>query len=270
MSKLVPTIRTTPTNEGFARAFLTQAPGATKAACGVLWAQFACETGRGVHCYGHNLGNYKWTAGAGDHHALNGVWEGFAPDVAATMIASGRARPDPSADHARAVGPSKVSVIFTAADPMSWFRSYASLAFGMAHFVTTKRTGRYASAWKYLERGDAEGYARCLGSLSYYSGSPDAYARNMLALHAEWMRSTAFDDVSAEPTIDPRVCLPGEVCDESRPTVDAITGETWVLPFAIVRPPVEFTPQVLPDDESGPIEPDGLWTRLAKGLRLRR
>lgn len=267
MSKLVPTVRTTPTIEGFSRAFLAQVPDGTKPACGVLWSQFAVETGKGVHCYGHNLGNYKWSIGAGDYHALNGVWEGFAPSVAAQLIASGRARPDPSADHAKAVGPNKVSVIFTAADPMSWFRAFASLESGMAHFVTTKRTGRYKGAWAFLERGDADGYARHLGELKYYSASVDVYAARMRSFHAEWMRSDGFELAADFVRRAPAVCLPGDVCDDSLPTVDVETGETWVLPFAIVRPPVEFEPMQLADVDSGPLTADSLWERLVKSFR---
>lgn len=197
--KLVPTIRTTPSALDFARALLVPWPDASKAAAGVLYAQFAGETTRGQHCYGHNLANYKWSRGCRwDYHALNGVWEGAAPAEAERLIASGQAIADPSKDHAKAVGAGKVSIILLPTHPGSWFRAYPSLEIGMRVFIDAKRTPgyRYSSAWAYALAGDCDGYARELGHKGYYTASPDVYSANMLAHHAEWMRRTAFEEAT--------------------------------------------------------------------------
>lgn len=202
MSKLVPTVRTTPTMRDFARALLATWSDASKPAAGVLYAQFAGETGKGAHCYGHNLGNVKWSAGCGwDYHALNGVWEGVTPAQAERLIAFGQWRADPSADHARAVGPGKVSIIALPNNPAAWFRAYPSLSAGARVYVDTKRNpgGRYSSAWAYALAGDCDGYARELGRKGYYTASADAYARTMLAHHAEWMRATGYEEAKGMP-----------------------------------------------------------------------
>lgn len=243
---LVPTIRTQPSKRDFALAALSVVK-LGKRQVGVLWSQFAGETGRGYHCYRNNLGNVKAGAGwTGDYHALHGVWEGVSPAAAAELVARGEARFDPSEDHARAVGPSKRSVIFTAAHPASWFRSYASLDVGMASFIGAKRSGRYAGAWRFLEAGDCDGYARELGRCGYYTASPDAYSKAMLAMHREWMASDAFE-LALEAG---GVCI-GAACDElegeTLPTVDLISGATWILPFEIVHPRVDLP--VVPERE---------------------
>lgn len=219
-----------------------------KAAAGVLYAQFAGETGRGQHCYGWNLGNVKWSKGCGwPYHVLQGVWEGVTPERAAQLIATGQWAPDPNPDHARAVGPGKISIIATPENPASWFRSYPDLTTGMSVFVAAKRnpTSRYASAWPFLVAGDCDGYARELGRRGYYTASPDAYSRAMLAHHREWMASTAYDEAlearaasavapakvrAASSAVAPASVTP----DTELPAVDMVTGETWVLPFQVV------------------------------------
>jgi hypothetical protein len=240
---LVETKRTQPTQLQFAKSLLSVVE-LSKAAAGVFWAHFAGETGDGYHCYGHNLGNVKWTQGCGlDYHALNGVWEGFPPATAAALIARGEARPDPSADHAKAVGaPTKQSVIFTSAHPMSWFRDYPSLDIGMRTFVESKRSGRYATAWDYLLRGDAEGYARELGRLKYYTASPDAYAASMKAKHQVWMQSRAYDEARDESVcIDGRCIDIGQLEETTHPAVDFVTGEPLLMvDFAVIHPNVEW------------------------------
>jgi hypothetical protein len=132
----------------------------------------------------------KWSQGCGwevacigpAYHALNGVWEGKTPAEAERLIASGRARLDPSADHARAVGPNKVSIILLPTDPGSWFRAYPALSMGIRVFVDSKRSpsSRYASAWPYALAGDCDSYARELGRRGFFMASPDAYSAAML------------------------------------------------------------------------------------------
>ncbi len=197
----------------FARALLEVWPEATKAQAGVLWAHFAGETGDGKYCWNWNLGNVKHVQGDGfDYVALAGVWEGFKVgdedddgDVdevdralfLARLERSGMWTRDPSPDHARAVGPLKLSVLATKGNPATWFKSYASLEEGMRAFVDAKRRpgGRYSSAWQFVLAGNPEEYGRELGRKGYYTASQDAYARSMRAKFTQWEQSSAFDEV---------------------------------------------------------------------------
>lgn len=205
----------------FARALLAAWPEATKEGAGVLWAHFAGETGDGVFCWNHNLGNMKHVKGDGfDYVSLKGVWEGFkvgdedkdgdvdADDrvmLIARMVSTGLWKEDTSKDHAAAVGPSKVSLIATEANSTTHFRAYPNLAAGMLAFVNAKRNpaSRWAAAWAFIVAGDPDGYARELGAYKirqgdksptqYYTASPNAYAAAMKAKFAKWMAADAFE-----------------------------------------------------------------------------
>jgi hypothetical protein len=221
--KLVPTKRTTPTMLDFARALLAVEPGLAKGQAGVLWAHFAGETTDGHHCWNHNLGNVKHVRGDGyDYVSLVGVWEGFkigdedgdgdidADDRAmlvARLVATGLWRVDPSPDHARAVGPAKVSMVATSAHSATWFRAYPDFTAGMVAFVRGKQPDptkpanqqpRYSGAWASVLAADCDGYARYLGARGYYTADPGAYSRAMLRKHAAWMASDAFEEAAAE------------------------------------------------------------------------
>lgn len=247
MSTLVETRHTPFTIEAFARAGLVAWPEASKEGLGVLYAQAAGETGAFKYLWNWNLGNVKWSKGCGlNFVSLRGVWEGFkvgdedgdgdidADDRAmliARMVASGLWIVDASADHAKAVGPGKVSLIATPANITTWFRAYPDAATGMRAFVDMKRSpkSRYASAWAFAEAGDCDGFARELGRKGYYTADPDAYSRAMLAHHARWMASRAFDDVR-EPSV--------------------ITPEQQLPEPAIVRPKLDFSYDRDPSDEA--------------------
>lgn len=250
--QLVATVRTNPSLMDFSKSLILAVPGISKEAAGVLYAQFAGETGKGVHCYGHNLGNVKYSKGCGyNYHALNGVWEGVTPAQAQALIASGQAKADPSKDHAKAVGPGKVSVLFTASHPASWFRAYPSLEKGMQVFVAAKKnpTSRYASAWAYLLAGDCMGYAQALYSKGYFTASPKAYGEAMLTYHKMWMASSGYEDAleALNVSLSPEE-MEHDPSEETMPTVDVVSGETWVLDFEIVHPRVPLPePSRCPD-----------------------
>lgn len=220
--KLIATTRTTPSMLTFAETLLAAWPGATKDGAGVLWAHFAGETGDGFHCYNHNLGNVKWSKGCGlDYVSLVGVWEGFVirdedgdgdiDDVDRVMlvnrlIRTGLWKVDPSADHAKAVGPNKVSMVATSAHQATWFRAYDSLAAGMIAFVDFKRNpqSRYAGAWRYVENGDPTGYAYELGDKGYYTASKDVYAAAMVKKFTAWMARDDFERARSGAETSPR------------------------------------------------------------------
>lgn len=198
----VPTVRTTPSWTDFARAALKVLPGASKATIGVLWAQFALETARGLHCYGHNIGNRKDLDGDGfNYHVLKGVWE----------VVNGE------------------NVFLAVDDPGSRFCTFASLDEGMReHIDFIRRPGyRHSNAWKFAELGDYAAYARSLGASKYYTAKPEKYVQYGLPHFAEWMRSNAYEQAKASLEPLPNAMYSAMVIASSslhlreRPTTDS-------------------------------------------------
>lgn len=201
MPELVPTVRTKPTSAEFAAALLRAWPEATKKACGVLWSQFALETGAGEHCYGWNLGNIKHVDGDGrDWHALRGVWE---------IVNGQRIELPPD-------------------DPGSWFRSFPSLDEGMKDHLEFLRTKRYAAVWPLVEAGRPEDFAHALKQRGYYTASEQAYARGMRAFFDPFMRSQTVFDVA--PPVDGAGLISGELFPVE------YGDETWLVSPIYIAP----------------------------------
>lgn len=171
--QLVPTVKTPVTPVGFARALLKVWPEATREACGVLYAQYAVETGAGAACWNWNLGNVKYTRGwGGDYVALV---------------------------RNREYDEKTQSYYETAkADPSSWFRAYPSFEAGMRAFVLSKTTGQWKSTKPFIERGDHAGYSAELKRLRYYTAPLDAYQAGMRTWFGRWMKMGAWEE-AVEP-----------------------------------------------------------------------
>lgn len=244
-----PVIRTVVTPQGYARAVITgwQHVGdgvPTKEQVGVLFSQWLVETG-GSACWNWNFSNAKHVTGDGfDYMCLNGVWEGVTAVTAANLIAAGRAIYDPSPDHAKAVGPGKVSVIFPAPQPESRFRAYPDLTAGMLGHLRLLHD-HFPAAWGGVMQGDPMRTALALGAHGYFTASATVYGAGMLGHFQRFMATSAYelalDDVQAvrdaetqpeglpdppseptaadEPTtivhVDPSVYLGNEPPDES-------------------------------------------------------
>lgn len=171
--------RTTATLRDYARALLVAWPEASKASAGVLWAQYALETGRGAACWNWNIGNVKHVAGDGhDYVMLPSTWE----------IVGGK------------------RVTFQPPDPQTWFRAYGSLDDAMVEHVAFLRR-KYAPAWNAVESGEPERFASLLKAHGYYTGSEADYRRALSSLHAEWMLQTAYDNAAA--ALAPTEPVPG-------------------------------------------------------------
>lgn len=167
----------------------------TKGACAVLYAQYMIETG-GAACFNFNVGNVKHVAGDGhDYHMLGGVWEGVSPQAADSLVASGRAIRDASTDHAHAVGPGRVSVLFQPPDPATWFRAFTSLDDAMRDHLKVL-AHRFAPAWPYVIAGDVNLFAQVLHDHGYFTASPVAYAAGMQRPYLAAMVSSAWDDAT--------------------------------------------------------------------------
>lgn len=254
---LVPTKRTPVSMLAFSSALIATHHDLTKPQAALLHAQYAGETGDGYHCYGNNLGNVKWTQGCGlDHHALIGTWECFAATKADELVASGMGMPDDNAGHACGAG--RKSVIFSPRNPITWFRAYPDLATAMRSFIAMKQAGRFSTAWPFVLAADCAGFAKDLGTPKvrpgdkhptvYFTAGVDAYAKLMLAKHAAFMGSDAWERAweralqlvapgshgSHAPT------QPIELAREGVPLVDPISGDTWVRDFDVVHPDVDL------------------------------
>lgn len=200
---LVETVRTPVSMTEYARAVVRawsevgeDVP--TETALAVLWAQYMTETG-GKACWNWNIGNVKHVKGDGfDHCALNNVWEGVTPAQAKTLIDKGLAKPDPSAEHAKAVGKDRVSVILTKDSPGSWFRAYPSLESAMHHHLEFLAKKRYASAWSHVLAGNPTAFATELKRKGYFTASADAYATAMRPHFDAFVRTLAFEQAIAE------------------------------------------------------------------------
>lgn len=208
---LVPAVRTHVTLDGYARAAVKAwrivGEGVpAKASIAVLWAQYMIETGN-RDAWGWNIGNTKEVPNDGiDYHALNGVWEGASEAEAERLIAAGQATRDPSPEHAHAVGPGKVSVIFAPSHPASWFSDFPSLDAAMEHHLVFLAR-RFAPAWPAVLGGDYVKFAHVLGARGYFTANPDVYAGGMHSHFDAFMKSTAYEDLiaelaTAEPAID--------------------------------------------------------------------
>ena len=155
-----------------------------------LWAQYMIETG-GSACWNWNVGNRKAVDGQ-PFYCLRGTWEGVAPAEAQRLIASGEASADPSADHAHAVGPGRVSVVFEPPHPATRFRAYASLDEAMAEHLVSLAKRRYASAWPAVLAGDVDAFASKLRERGYFTASAQAYANGMRPAFRMFVESDAF------------------------------------------------------------------------------
>lgn len=188
-----PVMRTPISMKDFARAMILtlrmNGITPTKAACGVLWAQYALETGAGGYCWNHNLFNHKVTRaqvdGGKPYMMLANTWE----------IINGQ------------------KVIFQPPDPATWFRAYASFEAAMSDHITSVKNGRYASSWPAVLAGDALTYAAELRAHGYYTAPLKDYQKLLLAKLVDWDKSTAYDDAmyavleAAEEETQPEIQL---------------------------------------------------------------
>ena len=172
---VVPLTRTTCTTDELAAAIREADPSITRAAAGIIWAQWALETGRGSACWNNNIGNVKCTPA----QAAAGVPFCMLPNT--TEYIGG--------------------VLHTFQPPhvQTWFRAFSSLAEGMAHHLAFLRR-KYDNAWPALLSGDPTAFATELKRRGYYTAPLEAYAGSMRHLHAEWMREADWVDlVPVEP-----------------------------------------------------------------------
>lgn len=126
----------------------------------MAWAQCALEHGRGAAIFCHNLGNITAPSSwAGDYYAYHFTRKENPHDAPA--------------------GDSPTFVMK--------FRAHADFVDGARDYWRVI-SGRYASCLPHFDAGDAAGAAHALKLKGYYTANEADYARNMVALFAEFNR----------------------------------------------------------------------------------
>lgn len=164
-----PIVRTTFTLSDYAAAARDADPTLSREAAGVLWAQYALETGRGSACWCNNIGNVKVTRRQAESGVpffmLPGTWE----------IIDGK------------------RVVFDPPHEQTWFRWFPSLAEAMRHHLSFLEA-RYGEAWAALRSGDPTACALALKRRGYYTGPDSVYAASTRHLQAEFLRTADWPE----------------------------------------------------------------------------
>lgn len=181
-----------------------QWPGLTEQGARTLVAQSSFETGHWANCYNFNLGNAKRFDASRPHMYLQGTWEGVTRRYVAEegrletdeeVLTRYRkehpkdadlVRLDNNTDHAKAVGPDKVSLRFSAPHEMARFVAHASLDDGVAAW--TKKLQSFPGMTTALNSGDAAQVAHILRRHGYYTGGEAEYAAG-IASHQQALRN---------------------------------------------------------------------------------
>jgi flagellum-specific peptidoglycan hydrolase FlgJ len=209
-AQLVPAIKTIYTSQQMIRGFIEgwqQHFNALpkKESVAVLWAQNAIETGSTTSMWNNNIGNVKFVASANpadddgkEYMMLNNVWE----------IINGQ------------------KVIYQPPHTATWFRSFKTLADGVAFHMDFLKNRRYKTAWTAVEAGDPAQFAHLLKVARYYTDTEENYARNMNYYFNKFMKDTTFEIVVkelSEPkliiTKDGQVIIPEDMGTKTDKTV---------------------------------------------------
>lgn len=135
-------------------ALLAASPGLEAEAAISVLAHWALETANGAAEWNWNLGNIRPARSTDPAYVIPG--HGASPEKAGG----------------------------------GYWRSYGSLAEGIAGYLSLVRDGRYASCWAKLQTDPtSDAWVRCLGSLGYFTDDADHYAAGYLARRA-LIRST--------------------------------------------------------------------------------
>lgn len=130
----------------------------------VLLAQWALETGRGLHMHNYNLGNIKSNATSGD-------WCFFA----CNEIIGGKV------------------VWFEPDHPSCCFRSYPTLEAGAEDYLTILRN-RFSKAWPAVLAGDPYKFVSALKNQGYFTANVDTYRQSVVSLFNEfWKTDLRYD-----------------------------------------------------------------------------
>lgn len=182
MLKKMETVKTTCSKSELIKGFVdgwikqfNQIP--SKESIGVLYAQNSLETGGTKYMWNWNIGNVKAVDKPGEtveYCVLNNVWE----------IINGK------------------RIILSPNDPGSWFRSFPTLADGVAHHFNFLKNNRYKNAWTAVESGNPAAFAHLLKIAGYYTASETDYIKLMNSFFNSYMKSNDYENaISNNPKV---------------------------------------------------------------------
>lgn len=179
-AKLVPVVRTTYTKvqliQGFIEGWVQlygQLP--RKESIAVIYAQNCIETGGTAAMWNNNIGNIKFVPSSDpdqdlgkEYMMLKNVWE----------IVNGK------------------RVTFQPPHPATWFRSFPTLAEGIAfHYDFLRNRPRYKAAWGAVEKGDPALFSHLLRVGGYYTAPEEDYTKAVVAYFNRFMKDNIFETV---------------------------------------------------------------------------
>lgn len=180
-AKLVATVKTTYNTVDLVKGFIdgwtkqfNELP--SKETVGVLYAQNALETGGTTFMWNNNIGNVKYVYNAndtGEYMMLKNVWE----------IVNGQ------------------KVIFQPPHPATWFRSFPTLADGVAYHLDFLKNRRYANAWSAVVSGNPAAFAHLLRLAGYYTAPEADYIRGMNVHFNKYMKGNFYEQAVGSPTV---------------------------------------------------------------------
>lgn len=152
----------------------------------LLLAQWALETARGKACFNHNLGNVKATAKWEGDYCARYCNELLTEAQSADALARAGKQADGTPDVilGGVVGGLRI-VNFYPPNSATFFRAFDDLEDGALDYLSIL-ADRFASAWAYLEDGDADRFTRALYVARYFTADPKKYAAGLVSLQREY------------------------------------------------------------------------------------
>lgn len=193
----------------------------TKEQVGILWAQYALETGGGGYCWNFNIGNIKKIRN--DKHSkymmLAGTWE----------IINGK------------------RVVFQPPSEVTWFRAYDTLQEGVTDYIRFLSSGRYKVAFQAALSGSPEEFAHRLKVAGYYTAPERDYVLAVRSRFNAFMKIKNIDSFFVEAAPEP---TPEPVKPEPEYSEPPVTIED----FDIIHPLPDMTPPPLPEFKDEPLK----------------
>jgi hypothetical protein len=186
MLKRVTTVRTQYTPQEMVDAFVEAWYGIfnvvpKKEQIGVIFGQWALETGMSASMYNNNIGNVKAPRNPSEeveYCVLHNVWE----------IIDGK------------------KIILSPEDPGSWFRSFPTLLDGVKFHFNFLKNKRYKIAWVAVEAGDPADFSKKLRQQGYYTAPEDHYTKALVSYFKKFNNSSYFENAAKklEDKINPK------------------------------------------------------------------
>jgi hypothetical protein len=184
-----------------------------KKSIAILYAQNSIETGGTTHMWNWNLGNIKVIDDPNntiEYCALNGVWE----------IINGQ------------------RIVIPPDNPGAWFRSFPTLADGIAFQLDFLKNKRYKKAFLAIENGNPVEFAHLLKMAGYYTASEADYAKAVGIYFNKFMKDDSFEKIVISlQASEPEEIVPETIIQSVEPTTVPVDPVEVVTVVPIVSNP---------------------------------